>query len=311
MKSLFSCLALLSFLAPAALAEGPGPRPESFASRAEPGEVELGLPFVYSIEVRHPPAERYELPDPLSLGSLAIRGVEEERRQEKGAIVTVFSIHLAIYDALGEVGIPDVELRVGGGEGPLGSLRIPGVPVVVRATGEGDELSPLPEPLDVRIVAWERILLPLALAAAAALLLYLFRRSRAASPEAVEPPVPADVRALAELEALRRASSWERGDGRLHYFRLSEILRSYLGAAHGVGAEEMTTDELLGALRDAPVEGLSHPTLEGWLRRGDLIRFAKGRVDPEEALSDLEAARGMILAMAAASRDRAGEERTA
>ena len=60
----------------------------------------------------------------------------------------------------------------------------------------------------------------------------------------MEPPKPAHQRALMSLDALSEAQLPAQGRWREYYFRLSEILRKYLGERFDFDALECTTEEL-------------------------------------------------------------------
>lgn len=293
------CL-LCALIPRGAMAEERAPRPLSFFAAAEPAEVELGRPFTLRVEVRHPLAERYRLPSDLDLDPAEPLDRHEEWSEEEGSAKTTFTVGLVIYDTLGEVALPDLVLEAEDDEGKLSPLRIPGATIRILETGTGTELEPPPAPLPVRVFAWERLALFAGGLALLLALVFLLRRRRKAGP-ASEVPRPSPVEEAEQaLAALRAAALWEKGEARRHYFRLSEILRLYLRDARGLAAVEMTSDELLAALRRRPVAGLSFPEVEVWIRRGDLARFAKGKVEGEQALADLEALARMIAAMEAA-----------
>lgn len=277
-------LLFLLLLPLTAAAQAREPRPQSYMASVEPDEVELGRPFLLRVEVRHPPEERYRLPAELALGPAVVVRVEESRGEGE----TAFLVEARIFDALGEVKLPDLLLEVADAEGALDPLRIPGAAVRIRETGEGVDLEPPPAPLAVSVLAWERLLLAGGAVALLAALVIFLRRRRARRPAEVDPPLDPATRAARELAALRAEALWEKGETRRHYFRLSEILRTYLRDARGIAAVEMTTDELVVALRRQPVPGLARDRLEAWLFRGDLIRFAKGGASAEQALADLE-----------------------
>lgn len=295
------------WLSAGALAEGGRkPQPTSFLSAVEPSEVELGRPFVLRVEIRHPREERYRLPADLELEGLTIRRVDSESAEREGIVETTFRIEAVVFDHLGELALPDLRVEVEDEEGPLDPLLVPGASLKIRETGEGTELAPPPDPLEVRVFAWERIAIAAAVTAflAAGWMLWRRRSGRAAA-EPAPPPAEAAIRALRELRA---EALWERGEGRLHYFRLSEIVRVYLRDGHGLAAPEMTSDELVAALRKWPLPGLPAERMEAWLRRGDLVRFAKGEVDADRAAGDCDEAVEMIEAMEGARPAASGGE---
>lgn len=291
---------------PAAIPEA---APLGFSATVDPSTVELGRPFAYEIEIQHDPAERYELPTPLSFGQAAVRSVETDRDEEDGVATTRFRIEAAIYDTLGEASLPDLLLSVRDREG-LRELRIPGAPVTVSAEWEGDELADIRSPRDVYVLSWVWLYLLGGIALLIGALFWAKRwsaaRRRAGGEEASQHVDPKEA-ALAALSALERGELLPLGRGREFYFRLSEIVRTYLAGDAAIAATELTSAELLELLRRRPIAGLSLVEFEAWTLRGDLIRFAKAAVDPDRAQADLEEARGMVLAVAASQRREGAE----
>lgn len=95
------------------------------------------------------------------------------------------------------------------------------------------------------------------------------------------PPVPAHIVAIGALEKLRDEKLWQNSKFKQYYSGLSDILRTYLAGRFGVGAMEMTTDEISDALRDLDIEQKQKMSLESVLRDADLVKFAKVEPDAE------------------------------
>lgn len=89
------------------------------------------------------------------------------------------------------------------------------------------------------------------------------------------PPVPAHIVALKALKELHDKELWQNDQHKLYYSELSDILRSYIAGRFGIGAMEMTTDEIVGALREVEMEQKSKMELLSVLRDADLVKFAK------------------------------------
>ncbi|HWV38723.1 MAG TPA: hypothetical protein VN033_09645 [Vulgatibacter sp.] len=280
----------------------PEATPLGFSARAEPSRVELGRPFVYEIEIRHDPADTYALPRPLVLGEAAVRKVETSREEAEGATVSRFRIEAALYDRLGEAALPDLVLSVEGAAGPR-ELRIPGAPVTVIATTEGDELAGMHPPQELRVPSYRVAWIAAGLLAAAFLGLLAHRRWRAWRDRiaaAPAPPRPPEAVALEALAALQAEGLPGAGHAREHYFRLSAIVRAFVEGSGGPEALERTSGELLAALRERPLAGLDLSAFASWLERGDVVRYAGQAIDPGVAAADLEEARAMVRAVARA-----------
>ena len=99
------------------------------------------------------------------------------------------------------------------------------------------------------------------------------------------PPVPAHILAIEALEKLHDEKLWQNNKHKLYYSGLSDILRTYLAGRFGVGAMEMTTDEIADSLRELDIEQKQKMMLLAVLRDADLVKFAK--VEPEAEDNEL------------------------
>ena len=104
------------------------------------------------------------------------------------------------------------------------------------------------------------------------LVLSRLRRRRQAIEERREPP---HVVAIRHLEMLHNQKLWQNGRIKEYYTRLTEILREYLAGRYGVGAMEMTSDEIISAMKAAEVEPKHTANLGALLAESDLVKFAK------------------------------------
>lgn len=96
------------------------------------------------------------------------------------------------------------------------------------------------------------------------------------------PPLPPHIVAITALEQLHNQKLWQNNRHKLYYSALSDILRTYLAGAFGVGAMEMTTDEIVEAIRDIDLPQKSAMDLVAVLRDADLVKFAKAMPEAEE-----------------------------
>ena len=89
------------------------------------------------------------------------------------------------------------------------------------------------------------------------------------------PPQPPHVVAIQALEALHHQKLWQNNRHKLYYSLLTEILRTYIAGRWGVGAMEMTSDEILAAMRSVELPDKARMDLTAILRDADLVKFAK------------------------------------
>lgn len=147
-----------------------------------------------------------------------------------------------------------------------------------------DIIEPYGAPVTLgEIVPW--ILLAIIVAVVAWGIVRIIRKYRKTKeePEVIVNPDPAHVIAFRDLEKLREEQLWQKGEVKLYYSRLTEILRQYLENRYGVYSMEMTTTETLRALlkTDFKKNGL-YTSLKTILEGSDLVKFAKYKPDPVE-----------------------------
>ena len=96
------------------------------------------------------------------------------------------------------------------------------------------------------------------------------------------PPEPAHIIAIRELEELHNRKLWQNNLHKEYYSGLSDILRTYLAGRFGVGAMEMTTDEIMEAVREIEIPTKCSVDLMNLLQDADLAKFAKFEPDAEQ-----------------------------
>jgi hypothetical protein len=146
----------------------------------------------------------------------------------------------------------------------------------------------------VRSFLWVWILL--AIAAVAALLTFRkFLTKRKLLPKEKElTKVEPDDLALEQLRVLEADAPWKRGEGRASIFRLSEIVRGYLGARLEFNALDLTSEEFLEILHKRRLMGLDLAELEAEVHWEDLVKFAKLEPTADECLRGIRRAELMI-----------------
>lgn len=109
------------------------------------------------------------------------------------------------------------------------------------------------------------------------------------------PAKPPHVIALEKLEDLRKEQIWQKGQIKEYYTRLTDILREYFESRFGVNASEMTSDEIMFAMKDHLSEVSSLSDLRKVLTLSDLAKFAKGQPIGAENELNLTYTRTIIM----------------
>lgn len=275
--------------------------PLDFTQRVIPERVRLGSPFEYELVIRHRPDQRFELRAPKDLGPFELLEQLRSRTDQATDATTSFKLKLSLFE-LGKKRLPDLTFEVTQPPG-TGHFVAPGIEVegLSSLPKDADQREPTlydikaPEGVPIRTY---RVLWGLLAVIGAGLLAYAVYRwvRRPRPPAAIEarPLEPLDVRTLAALDRLRREDLAGAGRYREFHFRLSEIVRSYLGELYRFEALECTTTELLAALRRLRTPGLSLPELQRFSDESDLVKFAKASATPEHCKQALEFADGLV-----------------
>lgn len=129
---------------------------------------------------------------------------------------------------------------------------------------------------------WRGAVVALLLVVLIALIIWLIHKYNIKMPNPFRPKevVPPHVEAIKALEALHHQKLWQNGRFKDYYSALTDILRRYIADRYEFGAMEMTTDEIIVALREQEMPDKSRRNLVEILRTADLVKFA--RVIPDE-----------------------------
>lgn len=298
--SLVRLLSFISVLMAAAVAAKPDgglAPPQQLKVRLSPEQAKLGEPVTLEIHVTHLPAQRYELKAPGDLKDFDYLGQERSRTDDSTHSTTTIRVKLAAFQ-VGTLETPHLELELTSPEG-AGTLPVPQAKLVIESTlpadtqSKGENLYDVRPPEEVPVRSWRLVYILaglLALAAAGYALARYLSRPKALKPTPLVPPEPLQVRVIRNLDALAAENLPAKGEFKQYYFRLSEIVRGYLGELYGFEALESTTPELLSALRSRPTPGLPIEKLTTFAQASDFVRYAKELPSAEECKEHLDLA---------------------
>lgn len=263
--------------------------------RVTPAQAKLGEPFVVEIVVTHEKAQRYELPPPGDLGAFDYVSQDRQRVDGEEASTTTFTVTLQGFE-LGKQRTPTLELELAD---PAGTVKMPvsGTEVEILSTlppdakDQGADFYDVRKPEELPVRTWRllwALLIGLAVALASYALFRWLKRPRPIVTAPAKPREPAHVRARTALDALAAQNLPAQGRVKEFYFRLSEIIRGYLGELYAFDALESTTPELLEALRSRHTPGLPMEALKDFAYQSDFVRYAKQEPGPDECKGALE-----------------------
>lgn len=124
-------------------------------------------------------------------------------------------------------------------------------------------------------------------------IIYLVKKSRNKEKmieEEVKSQIPAIITARERLALLKDANLWQSGKYKDYYTNLTNIAREYLEGQFDIDAIEMTSDEILNAVKKLQLDTLVFNKLERTLITADLVKFAKATPissENEEAFKDI------------------------
>ena len=267
-------------------------------------EISAAEVLELTIEVEYPEDAQIALPAPgTMLGDFLVESHEAAppRLLAGNRLAAEQRITLAPA-AAGDFMIPVLQADATLADGQLLTLRSTAIAVKVTSLltedeGRTPELRDIEEPLEAPIpTAWKLGgLLAVVLAVGAFVWWKWFRKVKAV-PERAAAPIPPGQAALARLDALNASELLEAGDHRAFHFALSDILREYIERRFSLRAQEQTTDEFLAGLPNQRVFNAEQQLLlQDFLRRSDLVKFAKYAPQAQQSREAAEACRRFVV----------------
>ena len=170
------------------------------------------------------------------------------------------------------------------------SLSLKIVPVDVPEEATAADIKDIKDVAEPPFVLWDFIpvwllvlILVLVLLAVAAYYAIKYFKNRKV--EELLPPakriLPYEL-AMQELQALRESKLWQQGQEKQYYTRLVDILREYIDSRFGINAMEMTSSQILDALRRNKDTKEVNKYLNEILSMADFVKFAKMRPMPDD-----------------------------
>lgn len=132
---------------------------------------------------------------------------------------------------------------------------------------------------------WGWIVLIVIVLAALAYIAYRIYVKRYAHKREEVPPeelLPPHEKALMALSQLRDEKLWQEGREKEYYTHLTDILREYLLGRFGIQAMEMTSSQIMAALRSNQETKLLNKQMKEILEMADFVKFAKLKPGPDD-----------------------------
>lgn len=210
-----------------------------------------------------------------------LRSDRERRTKDMEASVLVTSFEE------GEYFLPPFNVGIAHPDGSIDSLYFEGQDILV-STMDVDTASFVVKPLKFQktypVTMKEKLPSRLAILAFALIsyAIYRFVRRRKKKKEEASHVDPPHIVALRKLDGYRGDSFWKPEEQKLFYSGVTDALREYISARFGIGAMEMTTAEIIEALRhEDEISDDLKAGLKSLFEDADFVKFAKGVFDNE------------------------------
>lgn len=129
---------------------------------------------------------------------------------------------------------------------------------------------------------WVLLLVCALIAVAVVLVLKFYKPKHALATEDVVEQIPPYELAIQGLQELRDSKLWQQGQEKQYYTRLVDILREYIDSRFGINAMEMTSAEIIHALKQNSDMREVNSYLNDILSMADFVKFAKMRPLPDD-----------------------------
>lgn len=146
--------------------------------------------------------------------------------------------------------------------------------------------------MDYLRVYWKYPTIALAIIVLILVLIYFIRKYRENKrklppPPPVVPPRPAHEIALESLQRINEEKIFKRGKIKEYHTTITNTLREYIQGRYQISAHELTTRQIMSALRYTGIDEKSKVKLRTILFRADMVKFAKDTPDEAENISSV------------------------
>ena len=265
---------------------------------ADVTEVTVGDRISARITIEHSADETVEWATEVDLSPFEILEFAPTAARIAGdRAVSEALLTLTVFE-LGEVEIPSLSFSVTDPTGAARSVTTDPFVIGVGSVGldEGGDIRDVKGPRDIALALTSLLPWVLALLLAGLLVAWALRRRGAPTPRArpSAPVRPPHEIACAALDRLESVPLLESAQVKAFHIDVSQVLRAYIEARFGIDALEMTTGELVAALRQ---DGFGGPLLDDtrrFLDACDLVKFAKRRPGADESRALIPLARRFV-----------------
>ncbi len=222
-----------------------------------------------------------EEPDLKDIPPFMLLSSDRAEEESENGFVYFLKYKITAFET-GEFDFPEIDIRIKGKDSIIRVLKSNPLKIEIQTVLEGSEqdIADIKDPVKVRAVNWIFVFVFIGILIVIVLLLFYFSRKKYVFQSFSKPVEPEDVEAIRLLHRLKDDNLTGKGEIKEYYFRLSQIIKKYIGRRYDYNALESTTEETSCRLNRLNVELSVIRDIIELLNECDLVKFAKYK--PEE-----------------------------
>jgi len=282
--------------------------PVKVIAKTDRTKATVSQSIMYTVSVQYAPEIKVSMPEPGSkIAGLRITDFGEKGPLERDGQLLHEKWFKLQPDIVGTYIIPSMTVLYVEETGDKKELKTPQIFLEVISSLTNEEGEKSVDIIDIKpLQKMKRDLKPFIVAGSVVAVLlvmvvciYIYLRKR--KKNSLEKRRPAHLIALEDIEKLEKDGLVERGIIKEHYFRLSDIFRTYIENRFDVPAVEQTTPELVPEINKLEkIDSVIKLKTEEFLKYSDLVKFAKYSPEQEE----IEANRQKIVSVIAETKEK-------
>ena len=269
--------------------------------------VTVGEVFTLTLSATHPPDYHVAFPQlPATWGEFEVRdqAALPTTFNEDGSVRSSMTIDAALFSP-GQHPTPALSVAIRRPDGSVVNRPVRPIDITVESVliAADRELREIKQQVNVQLPILSPVASPAfgiitALAVVGAVAAFLLRKRlmQAAMIAQGDRGGPMAV-ALGELDRIERLRLPAKREFKEHYTLVSDCLRVYMRGQFGIQTQEMTTRDIVGELKTAPVTASDIRDVGGILDESDLVKFARLIPNQEDAAETVSVSRGVVQDM--------------
>ncbi len=203
-----------------------------------------------------------------------------KKEESDGKVIEIHTFVFSKYDS-GAVTFPKIPIPYTVGNDTLKSIirtnevKVEVQTIQVDPQGRIQDVKP---PVKIPFPWWIALLIAVGIILVAALIYWLWRRSKLKSTEekiVKKVVIPPDKLALKRLYELEEKKLWQQGKVKEYHSEITEIIRKYFEERFNILAMESTSSEIIEQLSKIDEAGKILDKTREFLNNADLVKFAK------------------------------------